>query len=401
MITVETNFYPVNSTKENTEVTIFGNKIITGTGKYGGITSLVIDAIEKGKFTQEDIDTIASITSLEQLTIDRSDLSGLNLDKFSNLTNVTDLRITNGNLTDRQIKFVDDLSDSRKSSLSILDLRGNNIQTIPTLTGFRYLKIINFAGNHISDISPIRCLEFKPIQKICLSENEISDISPLTCVPVHELNLSMNNISDISCMEDFDESSDLLEKLYLVDNDITDISPLADFVNLEKLVIGSNHISDISVVNSLPNLRKLDISYNKIISISTLTGNTSISNLNISGNNICSLVPIKSLKNLRKLSAISCGISKLDNIFDEYNTNIDTLYIAYNAIEDIGFLTNLLKLHYINLVNNPVTDLSVLLGLSRLKQVFIESDKIKKYPDFETFEGAVYSPCDGTFKRIN
>jgi Leucine-rich repeat (LRR) protein len=80
-------------------------------------------------------------------------------------------------------------------------------------------------------------------------------------VTLKRLNLSHNNITDISSLEGLVN----LEHLYLPENNITDILALSHLNNLETLVLHNNEITDVSLLGNLKNLKYLSIRRNYIV----------------------------------------------------------------------------------------------------------------------------------------
>lgn len=71
----------------------------------------------------------------------------------------------------------------------------------------------------------------------------------------HSLDLSDNQISDISSLENLIN----LEKLELSDNEIKDISPLQNLKNLKELNLKCDEFTDISPLANLVNLEYLGL----------------------------------------------------------------------------------------------------------------------------------------------
>ena len=115
---------------------------------------------------------------------------------------------------------------------------------------FRGLSHLNLGMNELSDISGLENVNLKNLTKLVLVSNNISDINFLEKISfenLEKLNLSSNKISDINIFENVNLKN--LKELYLGCNEISDIKVLksAKFENLEKLKLGCK-ISNINYI---------------------------------------------------------------------------------------------------------------------------------------------------------
>ena len=136
-----------------------------------------------------------------------------------------------------------------------------NIKKILNLSG---LWIIN---QQLDDFSKIH---FKEIHKLYLGINNISNITPLENMVQNQLeilDLNKNRITDISVLEKvkFNE----LKELFLSGNNISDINVLekVKFEKLEILDLSDNKISDINILEKVnfKELKDLYLNVNKIV----------------------------------------------------------------------------------------------------------------------------------------
>ena len=100
------------------------------------------------------------------------------------------------------------------------------------------IRELNLSGKYIENegLKDLSKIKFKELNKLNLSYNEISDISVLEKVnfkELKELNLNSNEISDISVLEKVNFKE--LKELYLMNNEISDISVL-EKVNFNELI---------------------------------------------------------------------------------------------------------------------------------------------------------------------
>ena len=104
-----------------------------------------------------------------------------------------------------------------------------------------------------------------------LAGNGLSDISTLSnLINLEWLFLADNTITDISALSDLIN----LTGLDISNATITDISALANLINLTNLGLNDNCVSDLSALSNLTNLTYLNLSGNRITDLSPLVTNT-------------------------------------------------------------------------------------------------------------------------------
>ena len=234
------------------------------------------------------------------------------------------------------------------SGAKSLDLSECNLIEIPeSILKLPWLKELNLSENEISDISVLKDLQ--QLIHLDLSENEISDISVLKDLKqLTFLNLYDNQISDISAFADLNKLASLelsnipsfdfslikdlkqLTSLTLWECDISDISVLKDLKQLSSLGLGLNQISDISILKDLKQLTLLDLTANQIRDISILKDLKQLTSINLTNNQISDISFLKDLKQLTSLN------------------------ISVNQINDISYLKDLKQLTELNLSKNPI-----------------------------------------------
>lgn len=132
------------------------------------------------------------------------------------------------------------------------------------------------------NIESISGLEFLNIGYINLSNNDIEDITPITKnQSVYNLDLSNNNVTSIEGIE----KAANIEYLNLSNNNIENINPITNMYNMQadpfeyhydygyrimNIDLSNNRINNISCVKNWKNIANLDLSNNHIGSISAL-----------------------------------------------------------------------------------------------------------------------------------
>ena len=145
-----------------------------------------------------------------------------------------------------------DLGDAELVALAVredlrrLDLSGNALTDLSSLTRFHTLRSLDLSDNAISNLAPLRGLT--ELRRLDLAGNEIVDLWPLTDLPNLEvLLLDGNRVAEIGVLTHMTR----LENLGLSGNAVDDLSPLADLWSLRRLDLGRNPTRDLSPVGDL------------------------------------------------------------------------------------------------------------------------------------------------------
>jgi len=252
---------------------------------------------------------------------------------------------------------------------------------------------------------PIYMADMETIIILEAQDRDISDLTGLEfCTNLQELQLSQNNISDLSPVASLtklvvlDLGSYQYESSMLLGNNISDISPLAGLTNLEELWLADNNISDISVLAGLTGLQELQLSQNNISDLSPLAGLTNLVNLELIGNNISDISPLAGHTNLEHLRfdnnnisdiSVLAGLTNLIELGLGYNnigdsgislvaglTNLQDLRFGNSNISDISFVTGLTNLLVLHFYENNISDISPLAGLTNLYELHFYKNNI-------------------------
>ncbi|CAL6041152.1 leucine-rich_repeat domain-containing protein [Hexamita inflata] len=172
-----------------------------------------------------------------------------------------------------QLRIINDLEVDNLTFVEQIEVNTLIMQDIYDATNQQLINFNQAPSNiqllHINNcrLSNIQGVEYMMLQQLDLSNNNISDISALTTMfCIKSLNLARNQIFDLSALR-------LLIKLNHLDlscnkiNDLTDISQLNELISL--LCVG-NEVSDLSPLSNMSILTHLDASYNQIQNISVL-----------------------------------------------------------------------------------------------------------------------------------
>ena len=272
------------------------------------------------------IEVLERFSSLTSLTIKKLNLTDQDIQRLSHLTSLEKLDLS-GN------KTLTDLSAlSNLSNLTYLDLSFNQISDIQVLSGFTNLEELDLSFNSITDITPIQSLTSLTILDV--GSNEVSDIEGLANLDnLERFDAMVNHISDLSALSSLVN----LEDLWLADNQITDLTPLANLKKLEHLTLDGNLITDITPIKDLTELGILDLCENQIDDITPLYSLSRLLFLSLNNNQITDLTPLVLLSRLSYLEINGNQITSIEPLKDL--ANLKELEIMDNPIEDISIIT--------------------------------------------------------------
>lgn len=182
-------------------------------------------------------------------------------------------------ITDLKTQNQEIMKELKEQKELIKDLLNNKDKDSKTTSGKsnpsinKDIKTLNLKGKKIG-AKELKNLSLYPnLEKLNISNNNISDISTLEKCSFKELkefNLSINKIQNIDIFKKF--SFQKLNELYMDQNQISNLEPLSkiDLTHLQRLNLSFNIIEDISVFSRInaPQLKYLNLSSNKIEDIS-------------------------------------------------------------------------------------------------------------------------------------
>ena len=186
-----------------------------------------------------DISALSSLTNL--LTLDLSDNEIVDISALSGLVDLAGLQLDNNEIVD--ISALSGLVD-----LFLLNLADNEIADISALSSLINFQWLYLQNNNIVDVSALNNSNLTSLTTLDLSGNEIVDISMLgSLASLTIFDLSDNEIVDISVLSNLAS----LQQLDLKNNDIVDVSSLVSLTGLKNLMLARNPISDASVLYPL------------------------------------------------------------------------------------------------------------------------------------------------------
>ena len=203
------------------------------------------------------------------------------------------------------------------------------------------------------DLLRVRTLEIR-------ADRDLDPTGITFCRNLRYLRLRGGGISDLSFVRDLSA----LVELAMPGNRVERLDALQGLTSIEILDLSSNAISDISALSSLPNLYRLDLSWNAIADISPLAGLSKMKELRLRGNVIADASP---LGRMSKLWDLDLGNNRVTNLLPLIGLpKLTILCVAANGISDIDALAQMPGLEEIDLSWNQIGDLSPLVGLEWL-----------------------------------
>lgn len=128
----------------------------------------------------------------------------------------------------------------RFKEIRFLDLNTNTISDISIVEGFDNLVWLNASKNQVSNLNIFSGERLDQLQHLNLSGNKIKQLSNITLPCLRRLNLSENEISEVSW-----KGHNFIEVLELRKNKLRKLKGIANMKNLKELYVCENELTDI------------------------------------------------------------------------------------------------------------------------------------------------------------
>jgi len=341
-----------------------------GWGSYwgGDLTGSILDQLDKLWFASNE-----GIESLEGVEC---------------LKNVVETNLNENQLTDIDLLFYLD-------KLEIMRITDNEISEIESLAGLNSIESLILDDNDISDLGPLAGLS--SLRTLSVSGNPVESMEPIAGLTgLESLGAAGLGLTSLDWVENLTN----LWGLTLSNNALSDLGPLAEHTQLVSLYLDGNQVADISALAGHDELLRLDLSDNQIVDLSPLAtasaGSLWLSNnqiedisplaemggsmgaLFLDGNRIVGISPLESLPNLVELALWDNRIEDLSPLAAHpisQDDDISGWSFWRNNISDISPLASFARLDFLDISENPVTDLSPLAG-KRINDLYAGSDEI-------------------------
>ena len=314
----------------------------------------------------KDISDLSYLIFVEDLAIDS--IPAGQLEYLSALVNLTSLQIRNISVSTDELKVIGSLpklehltisncglatAAGLETAVSItkLDLSQNTIRDLTPLQSMANLQELYLQNNAVNDLTALS--GHTSLTTLDVSFNLLSTLSPAYhCNNLVALNAGNNNITSIAGIEKLTT----LESLNVSNNTLSDISPVSACVSMRELNISNNMIEDISSLSALDKLFSLDFSRNIVVDLPAFAQNCALVTIDGSHNKILSLASLEGLENL-------------NNVFMDYNEELDS----------IEPLVNCPRLVQVKVYGTKVADVTGLLE----KEILVEFDPTLRIEDSE------------------
>lgn len=290
-----------------------------------------------------DISVLKSLTGLQQLW-----LCGNPVDDLSPLGSLTGLNRLGFDGQFRELPFLANLTGLEELNIGACRV------LLQELLQLKKLKIFCAPGGELADISLLA--QIPTLTAVDVSWNLVSDLSPLKGLPLVELYIAGDPITDFSPIREIVPNLVGMDfDALMVNADSVPEEPLtiAD-ANLEKALRDAMNIHDRPItlrdvyITQKLNIYVADGSGKPFSDITPLAAFTNLYALNIDDNRVSDLSPL-------------AGLTKL-NWFSARN----------NKITDLTPLASLPAINAVFLEGNPIADVSPLAGMAALKVLYLD-----------------------------
>ena len=259
----------------------------------------------------------------------------------------------------------------------------------------------------ITDLSDLT--QMTNLEELALCNQRIEDISGLKDLPLKELYLSKNMITDFSVIQSLID----LDILCILENPAVDLSPLGDCGNISQLNIQGMHLTDIDFLKNM-NLNYLDMNNAEVengifepltemknldtlcmcnvneAAAETLSKMSTLKSLVMWGGetSLENLKPLKGMDELESL-AFTAPISSLEGI--EQFPSLNFLSVSFSLVKDLTPITGAENLQIIDISNAEIENYEALFKHTGLKEVRCSEEqkqeilKLDSSPDFEIY----------------
>lgn len=219
---------------------------------------------------------LTAVTTCSDIDLSHNRITSL--DGLENLTYVTyhfDMAsnpltdITAFSIVDSHPKLIVDFFDTDITDLTPLagltglkglDISGTNVTDLSPLTGLTYLSHLEISNTQITDLSPLS-KSIHSINTFTAWQSALTDIAQVAnMLSLKHLNMGSTPVGDITPLS-------VLSSLNHVELDhclLTDISPLTG-LDLEYLDISNNQVKDLTPIASQVNMQTLNVEHNEMI----------------------------------------------------------------------------------------------------------------------------------------
>lgn len=252
------------------------------------------------------LQVISSLAKLRKVEIIDTTVNADELSVIGSLPKLEHLVLNNCNLSTSA-------GLERATGLRYLDLSNNTIRNISALASMVGLQEVYLQNNAVADLSSLSAC--KALTKLNASGNSLTTIAPIGGINgLTWLDISNNQLTTLEQIGGLT----MLKELYLSKNRLTSIAGLDACTALQVLYLNDNQLTDISLVSKLTNITMLDFSNNQVAELPAFSTD-------------CALVTIDGANNLLESLDALGGLEHLNNVYMDYNENIESVEALANC----------------------------------------------------------------------
>ncbi|CAF1226385.1 unnamed protein product [Adineta steineri] len=250
-----------------------------------------------------------------------------------------------------------------------LSFHARNLTTIPILSQFNKLQILDLSCNNLTHIDNLRTLP--NLRELKLYGNKIEQIENLDCLTqLQTLQLQYNDIEKIGFGLVY---LTRLQLLRIDSNNLTSIrsEEISKLSQLKILDVSDCSIENLDFINSLPSITELRANHSCIKTLPNQIRNLRfLTDLDLSNNQLTNITSIKTLSALHLLRLTNNRIQDIQII--SHLTHLSELYLANNQITSLpNSFHKLIELQCLDISNNSIQSWKDIDVLGRMNSLFL------------------------------
>ncbi|KAM4552574.1 uncharacterized protein PAE49_015987 [Odontesthes bonariensis] len=187
---------------------------------FAGLAKLEILKINHNLISNLSSDTFHEFSQLTELHLEGNKIAQLDDDIFSGLTELSVLNLCGNLLT----TFSDKVFGFKTSNLREVNLKGNRLAELSSLSSFTSLTDLILSSNQLSSLSENIFRNVTALENLDLSENQLTTLPEMIfndLLGITTINLHKNNLRKVDAKLFVDQM--LIQKLYLSDNQLENL----------------------------------------------------------------------------------------------------------------------------------------------------------------------------------
>jgi hypothetical protein len=310
---------------------------------------------------------LASLTGLNQLTLDTKHSRVRDLTPLGKLTRLNQLTLRLGGDNDEpDLAPLETVAELNQLTLDLGSSKFRDLRSLEKLTGLAQLTL-EMGHSAVSDLTLLEKLTHLKQLTLCLGDSKVRDFGPLANLTgLNTLSLEMNHSEarDLGPLEKLTELHQLtLEIRYSA---VSDLRPLEKLRGLNQLTlrIDGSQVGDLTPLEKLTGLNELSLDLGdwtgELSSLEKLTQLNQLT-LDLERSGVSDLRPLEKLRGLNQLT-LRIGDSKIRDLTAlEKLTGLNTLSLDIwrSQIGDLGPVEKLPNLKHLRIVTNLPQGLSL------------------------------------------